>query len=115
MSLDAKFAKHLKRAYTVDDAGRAGDAHDYTLPPAFPFIHRLVHGYTLLYRSESENMARLLAIKPPSTVTPANEPVHQGSSCEPAPPHEGLYQDTRLQQVATPHPTNHPPPPPVHP
>jgi hypothetical protein len=29
MSLDAKFAKHLKRAYAVDDTGRAGD----TLPP----------------------------------------------------------------------------------
>ncbi len=86
MSLDAKFAKHLKRAYTVDDAGRAGDAHDYTLPPAFPFIHRLVHGYTLLYRSESESMARLLAIKSPSTVTAANGPVHEGSSCEPARP-----------------------------
>jgi hypothetical protein len=71
MSLDAKFAKHLKRAYTVDDAGRAGDTHDYALPPAFPFIHKLVHGYTLLNRSEAESMARLLAIKPPSTVTAA--------------------------------------------
>src|SRR5258705_12166881 len=44
MSLDVKFAKDLKRAYAVDDAGRARDANDYTLPPAF--IHELVHGYT---------------------------------------------------------------------
>jgi hypothetical protein len=48
MSLDVKFAKHLKRAYAVDDAGRARDANDYTLPSAFLFIHELVHGYTLL-------------------------------------------------------------------
>jgi hypothetical protein len=48
MSLDVKFAKHLKRAYAVDDAGRARDANNYTLPPTFLFIHELVHGYTLL-------------------------------------------------------------------
>src|SRR5258708_21319426 len=107
MSLDAKFAKHLKRAYTVDDAGRAGDAHDYTLPPAFPFIHRLVHGYTLLYRSESESMARLLAIKPPSTVTAANGPVHEGSSCEPARPQGRLDEDTGPQQAGEADPLKH--------
>jgi hypothetical protein len=44
MRLDVEFTEHLKRAYAVDDAGRAGDTNDYTLPPAFPFIHELVHG-----------------------------------------------------------------------
>jgi hypothetical protein len=31
-------ARHLKRPYAVDEADRAGDAHDDTSPPAFSFI-----------------------------------------------------------------------------
>ena len=42
VSLDAEFPKHLKCAYAVDDAGRARDAYDDTLPPAW-LIHELVH------------------------------------------------------------------------
>jgi hypothetical protein len=77
--------RSMKMAGGTDDAGALGeytwrrrdalrgtalDSHpvlrlDCTLPPAFPFIHRLVHGYALLYRSEAESMARLLAIEPP--------------------------------------------------
>jgi hypothetical protein len=57
MSLDVQFAKHLKCAYTVDDTGRAGDAHDDTLPLAFPF-HELVHGYAPFNRLGAGNAAR---------------------------------------------------------
>src|ERR1700730_2968729 len=55
MRLDVEFTEHLKRAYAVDDAGRAGDAHHDTLPLA---CHGLVHGYAPFNRSGVGNAAR---------------------------------------------------------
>jgi hypothetical protein len=41
MGLDAQFVSHLKRASTVDEAGRAGNTNEDPRPLACPLIHKL--------------------------------------------------------------------------